>query len=381
MKWRRRSSLLLPLVMSVMLVTAACGSDGSDSDGSSSEGSSSSSGDAVATAQEALDGYTDTAALEYPEPPGSFDPGTHKVAIISCGQTGIGCQQMSEFAQDAAAAIGWEASPTLDGKFDPNQQAAYVQQVIQQGYDAIILASIDAKSIQAAIDAANAADIPVACIMCENAGMEDQVIDTTTGGYNGGLALSTFVTVAVGGKGNIVGFDDKSFPIVGSRMTGLKDGLEKYCPECTFTTEDFPTSDLAKPGPPTWNGFLSANPPGKVQLVAGPYDFMSLPAAKTTQQAGRDDPLITGFDAYSEFVKAIETQDPPTAAATIAAPFEYAGWAAMDEVARVVAGEDTWDASKLPVAVVDKDNASEFSDGYLKPPFSVPDTFTELWGK
>ena len=36
--------------------------------------------------------------------------------------------------------------------------------------------------------------------------------------------------------------------------------------------------------------------------------------------------------------------------------------------------------SKLPVAVVDKSNASEFSNGYLKPPFSVPDMFTELWG-
>ena len=184
---------------------------------------------------------------------------------------------MSEFAQNAAAAAGWEASPTFDGKFDPNQQAAYVQQALNQGYDAIILASIDAKSIQAAIDAADAADVPVACIMCENAGVEEQVMDATTGGYNGGLALSTFVTVAVGGKGNIVGFDDKSFPIVAARMTGLQDGLKEYCPDCTYSQEDFPTTDLAKPGPPTWNGFLSANPPGKVQLVAGPYDFMSLP--------------------------------------------------------------------------------------------------------
>lgn len=377
MKWRTRSRLALPIVVTAMLVTAACGSDDTGSEDSPSEGSG---GDVVAAAEEALAGYTDTDGLEYPEPPGAFDPGTHKVAIISCGQTGIGCQQMSEFAQDAAAAIGWEASSTLDGQFDPNRQAAYIQQVVQQGYDAIILASIDAKSVQAAIDAATEADIPIACIMCENEGMEEQVMDTTTGGYNGGMALSTFVTVAVGGEGAIVGFDDKSFPIVGSRMVGLADGLEEYCPDCTFSTEDFPTTDLAKPGPPTWNGFLSANPPGKVKLVAGPYDFMSLPAAKTTQQAGREDPLITGFDAYSEFVKAISAQDPPTAAATIAAPFEYASWAAMDNVARVVAGEEPWDASELPVAVVTKDNADEFGDGYLKPPFDVADTFSELWG-
>lgn len=374
---------LVPLALFALVATACSDSNSTDNPPATTtaptDTSTPSGDDGLAQATTALAGYTDTSGLEYAKPTDAFDPGVHKVAIISCGQTGIGCQQMSAFAQDAAKAMGWQTSETLDGKFDPNQQAAHVQQSLNQGYDAIILASIDAKSISAAIDAANAADVPVACIMCENIGMEDKVIDTTTGGYNGGMALSTFVTVALKGEGNVVGFDDKSFPIVGTRMQGLEEGLAKYCPACSYSQSEFPTTDLAKPGPPTWTGFLAANPPGKVQLVAGPYDFMSLPAAKTTQQAGRTDPLITGFDAYSEFVKAIADADPPTAAATIAAPFQYAGWAAMDEVARVVNGMPTWDASKLPVAVVDKDNASEFLDGYLKPPFDVPQMFEALW--
>ena len=380
MKYGHRTRVLVPLALVVMLV-AACSSSGGGSTGTTTP-SGSASGGGLAEATTALAGYTDTSGLTYVKPTEAFTPGVHKVAIISCGQTGIGCQQMSAFAQDAAKAMGWTASPTLDGKFDPSQQAAYVQQALNQGYDAIILASIDAKSISAAIDAAAAKKVPVACIMCENPELEaaGKVIDTTTGGYNGGYALSTFVTVTLGGKGNVVGFDDKSFPIVAARMTGLKEGLAKYCPACTYSQEQFPTTDLAKPGPPTWTGFLAANPPGKVQLVAGPYDFMSLPAAKTTAQAGRDDPLITGFDAYSEFVAAIGSGDPSTAAATIAAPFEYAGWAAMDQVARVVNGKPTWKSNTMPVAVVDKSNASEFSKGYLSPPFSIPDLFNGLWG-
>ena len=209
MKLRQRGRYLAPLAVLVLFVTAACGSPTPataepepDTDGPESSSSwANLLTTPMAAATEALAGYTNTDGLEYPEPPGAFDPGTHKVAIISCGQTGIGCQQMSEFAQKLRPAAGWEASPTFDGKFDPNQQAAYVQQALNQGYDAIILASIDAKSIQAAIDAANAAGVPVACIMCENAGMEDQVMDATTGGYNGGLALATFVTVAVGRQG------------------------------------------------------------------------------------------------------------------------------------------------------------------------------------
>jgi ABC-type sugar transport system substrate-binding protein len=380
MKIRFHGKIVL-VAASVAILATACGSSSGSSTTASSSSTTSASGGSTADAAAALATYTNTAGLQYAKPDAPFAVGSHKVAIISCGQTGIGCQQMSAFAQEAAKAAGWTASPTLDGKFDPNQQAAYVQQALNQGYDAIILASIDAKSISAAIDAAVAKKVPVACIMCENPDFAGKVIDTTTGGYPGGYALSTWMAVTVQGKGNIVGFDDKSFPIVGTRMKGIQEGLAKYCPACTFSVQQFPTTDLAKPGPPTWTGFLAANPPGKVQIVAGPYDFMSLPAAKTSAQAGRTDPLLTGFDAYSEFVKAIGAGDPPTAGATVAAPFEYCSWAAMDEVARVVAGQPTWDASKLPVAVVDKDNASQFSDGYLKTPFSTPDYFKTQWTK
>jgi ABC-type sugar transport system substrate-binding protein len=360
---------------------AACSSSSGTANSSTPASAGSSAGSGLDAAKADLAKFEDTSSLVYAKPTEAFSPGTHKVMIISCGQTGIGCQQMSAFAQDAAKAMGWTASPTEDGKFDPNQQAAYVNQAVNQGYDAIILASIDAASISAAIDAAVAKKIPIACIMCENPNFTGPVIDTTTGGYPGGHALAAFVAVTLGGKGAVVGFDDKSFPIVATRMQGLKEGLATYCPACTYSQEEFPTSDLSKPGSPTWSAYLSSHPAGTVNFMAGPYDFMSLPAAKVSQQAGRDDIKMSGFDAYSGWVQAIASGNPPAAAATIAAPFEYCAWAAMDEVARVVAGKATWDASKLPVAVVDKSNAAQFTQGYLKPPFDVPTTFKTLWGK
>lgn len=382
-------------------LVAGCSSSGSSSSSSaesapavessapapSAEASAAPTGDAnteasgLEEAQTESARYQDTAGLVYPEPPGASDPGTGRVAIISCGQVGIGCQQMSAFAVEAAKAAGWEPSEVFDGLFDPSVQAKFVQQAINEKYDAIILASIDAASISAAIDAANAANIPVACITCENPGFEGKVLDATPGGYDGGRALSAYVTTILNGKGNVVGFDDKSFPIVGARMQGLKEGLAEFCPDCTYSQLDFPTSDLSQPGPPTWTGFLSANPEGTVDFVAGPYDFMSLPAAKTSAQAGRTTPLIGGFDAYSEFVKAIETGDPPTAVVTVAAPFEYNAWSAMDLVARAKAGAELWDATKMPSALVTKENAAQFKDGYLSPPFKVADFYKKLWGK
>ena len=46
----------------------------------------------------------------------------------------------------------------------------------------------------------------------------------------------------------------------------------------------------------------------------------------------------------------------------------------------MVNGKATWESNTMPVAVVDKDNAAEFSKGYLSPPFSIPDLFNGLWG-
>lgn len=374
---------------------AACSSSGAA--GGASEAPASAAASAAASADASADPnteasgleqakteaarYQDTAGLVYPEPPGANDPGVGKVAIISCGQTGIGCQQMSAFAVDAAKAAGWEPSEVLDGLFDPSVQAKYVQQAVNEGYDAIILASIDAASISAAIDAANQAGIPVACITCYNPGFEGKVIDAAPNGEEGGVALATWITSNFEGKATVVGVDDKSFPIVGARMKGVQAGLAQYCPECTYSQIDFPTSELSQAGPPTWTGFLSANPEGTVDFVAGPYDFMSLPAAKTSAQAGRVTPLIGGFDAYTEFVTAIEKGDPATAVVTVAAPFEYSAWSAMDLVARAKAGADLWTANTMPSALVTKANASEFSKGYLSPPFDTATFFKTSWGK
>lgn len=397
MKLGNRGAVIAALALTGLL--AACSSSSSDSETSqapvASEASAAASVEASAPASEDANTeasgleeaktesarYQDTAGLVYPEPPGANDPGTGKVAVISCGQVGIGCQQMSAFAVEAAKAAGWEPSEVLDGLFDPSVQAKYVQQAINEGYDAIILASIDAASISAAIDAANEAGIPVACVTCYNPGFEGKVLDAAPDGVDGGVALATWVTSTFEGKANVVGIDDKSFPIVAARMKGLQEGLAKYCPECTYSQIDFPTSELSQPGPPTWTGFLSANPEGTVDFAAGPYDFMSLPAAKTSAQAGRMTPLIGGFDAYTEFVTAIEKGDPPTAAVTVAAPFEYAAWAAMDLVARAKAGAETWTANTMPSALVTKENAAEFSKGYLSPPFDTAEFFKGLWGK
>ena len=69
-------------------------------------------------------------------------------------------------------------------------------------------------------------------------------------------------------------------------------------------------------------------------------------------------------------------------AATTAAPFPYCSWGAVDQIARIKAGKETWDSSALPIALVTKDNADKFTGAFFSPPdFDYKAMFAKLWGK
>jgi len=387
---KRNIHLLPTLALALALVAASCGSDDAATtpddtaisesapvaEGSVAEGSVAES-DLVSEARSKVAELTALGGIEFPGPTEGFDIGERRVAIISCGQAGIGCQQMTEFATAAAEAAGWTPSPTFDGEFDPALQAGFVEQAINEEYDAIVLASIDAASIKAALDAAETAGIPVACIMCENEGFDGAIIDATTGGVPGGEAIGWWIVADSGGESNSILFNDSAFPIVGQRMIGIQSILDQ-CEGCTHSTIDIPTTDLSAPGPPTWTGALAANPAGSFDYAIAPYDFFSIPFANTAIEQGRTEIKIGGFDAWSEMVRAIGAGDEGVNV-TVAAPFEYAAWAAIDQVGRQLAGVDGWDSTSLPVRLVTADNASSFSNGYFEPDFNVTEFFGDLW--
>ena len=380
------ATLLASLAMLVFAV--GCGSSNKSSSSTSSSTSSATStgggsaqgSSGQAQAQAALPGLEKTTGLNWEKPTQAFNPGKGKVAIISCGNAGINCLKGSQDAVAAAKAIGWTPSPILDGQFTPAKQAGFVQQAIQQKYDGIILVSIDANSIKAAVDAAAAAHIPIACVMCVNPAFAGKVIDVSSGGIAEGEAIGTWAAANAKKGEKIVAFDDKSFPIVAVRRENALKKLSQYCPDCSVQKMDFPTTDLMKPGPPTFTALLNANPSGSLTVVMAPYDPMAIPAAKTAAQLGRTDFKLSGYDASPDYLTLIKNGT-GGAAATTTSPFPYCSWGAMDEVARVHAGKQPWTANRLPSVLVTKDNADQFSSGFLNPDFDFRAMFKKLWGK
>lgn len=379
----RRGIATLAIV--ALLGLAACGGDDDQASTTTATDAAATAdagngGGGIEAAKAAVAEHTKTSGVEFPQPSEEFDPGTGKVAVISCGQAGINCKQGSDDVRAAAKAMGWESSPVFDGEFAPAKQAGYVQQAIREGYDAIVLVSIDANSIKAALDEAKAKDIPVSCVMCTNAGVGD-VIDVTTNGKADGEAIADFITADSDGKAKLLAYDDKSFPIVRARVDAMNARLAEVCPDCEVEEATIATTDLTKPGPPTWTAALAKYPQGSIDYVMSPYDPFAIPFSKTAEQRGRTDLKIGGYDASPDFVSLIKTGDGP-AAVTTAAPFPYAAWGALDQVARVKAGKETWESTTLPVALVTKDNAAEFDDAFFSPDdFDYQGLFKRLWGK
>jgi ribose transport system substrate-binding protein len=379
-----RSRVLAASVAALAMVVfvAGCGDDESSSSGESTSASAASKeSGGKADAQAAVEKFQQTSGVEWPQPTESFDPGTGKVAVISCGNAGINCLKGSEDAQAAAKAMGWEPSPIFDGEFTPAKQAGFVQQAVQESYDGIILVSIDANSIKAALDAAVAKKIPIACVMCVNPDWEGKVIDVSTGGVAEGEAIGSWVAANTDSSKKIVGFDDKSFPIVAERRTNAIAKIEEYCPDCQVEEADYPTTDLSKAGQPTFSGTLNANPSGSLGTVMAPYDPAAIPMAKAAEQQGRTDFKMTGYDASPDYLTMIKAGT-GGAAATTAVPFPYCSWGAMDQVARIKAGKEPWESNRLPSALVTADNADDFGEfGFFTPDFDFEAKFKELWGQ
>lgn len=387
---RIRSRVPLALVASLALTAGAAGC-GSSSDSSSSSGSAKTTSSSANTSSSADSGkqaaaaevkkFEDTASLKWPQPSQKFNPGTGKVAVISCGNAGINCLQGSKDVQAAAKAMGWTPSPIFDGQFTPAKQAGFVQQAIQQKYDAIVLVSIDANSIKAAVDAAAAKKIPIACVMCVNPAFKGKVVDVSSGGVAEGQALGDWIAANAKTDATVLAFDDKSFPIVAVRRQNAIDQLTKYCPTCKVDKADFPTSDLSKAGAPTFTAALASHPSGQLDFVMPPYDPAAIPFAKAAEQQGRTDFKMTGYDASPDYLTLIKAGT-GGAAATTAAPFPYSSWGAMDQVARMKAGQQPWSSDRLPSALVTAANADQFGKfGFLTPTFDFKQKFMQLWGK
>ncbi|WP_458414273.1 ribose ABC transporter substrate-binding protein RbsB [Schinkia sp. CFF1] len=221
---------------------------------------------------------------------------------------------------------------TIDAQNDPAKQTSDVEDLIQQGVDALIINPTDSSAIVAAIESANNAGIPVITVDRSAEGGE-VVSHIASDNVAGGKMAGEFILKQLGNKGKIVELEG----IPGSsaareRGEGFHsavdgvDGVEVIAKQAA----DF---DRAK-GLTVMENILQSNK--DIQAVFAHNDEMALGALEAITAAGLKDVVVVGFDATDDAVKAVQEG---RMAATVAQKPDQIGEKGVATAVSVVKGE------------------------------------------
>jgi ribose transport system substrate-binding protein len=381
---RRRIGALCLLFGVLGLATglAACGgSSGSGSTESTGAETSAAGGDesaVVAKAKKEIEAHESLAEPNMPKPPsGTYDPGVHKVAIISCGQAAPACAAQSQYTEEAAKAIGWEPSPILDPEFSAGKITAFINQAITEGYEAIVYASANPFTSASATHAAEKAGLAQVAFNSPADPAFPQVPSVLPSTEERGNLVADWIIASSDGEpGTIQIFSDQAYEQVQQQLAGVREVLET-CSACEFEETQVTTAELTKPGPPYFTAALAQHP--DTSYFVAPYDSAAIPMGKTVADQGLSDIKVTGFDGAPEAIQQISAGKGMSM--TVTSPFEYAAWVSVDMAARILAGAKTWDAEQLPNRVVTADDVSQFEEFWKVEDFDFKSMFEKSWGK
>ncbi len=321
-----------------------------------------------------------------PKPTTSVSPGTRQVAVISVGQSTPGASNTALAVQQAIKAIGWTAPATYDGMFSATTASGDMETAINNGAQALILIALTPSTVASAIQLAESKNVALICVLCGP--------PSTFAAYPGmvgvepsptaiGAAQAEWVTVNSKGTAKVWVYQDNEFAETIAQTSAAISTLHKDCPKCRVHTAQTQAGDEQAPGIPVLAGVLAANPKGTINDIIAPYDSAAADFATFAQQDGRPEINFLGYAGLPDFFDEIAEGTPPGAKADVSIPLPYMGWAAIDEAARVLAKQPTWNANNLGVALITRANVNKFNatDPYVAPNFNFKAMFLKLWGK
>ncbi len=271
-------------------------------------------------------------------------PKGKKIAIITCGSLGIGCVFGAKGAQEAAAALGWTSS-VIDGKFDPSTWNTAVQQAVAGGADGVILLAVNPALIQGGLDRARAAKIPVVDVFQPKfPGAPAIDGDVTSDHAAAGVTVANWIASDSGGKAHVLILDVSEFPEVMKRNDALAIELARVCPTCKIERQRFGAALAAQRLAPLVTAQLREHP--DIGYVTGPYDATGTFIAQGVRQA-----QATGKVKYVNFEGnpiGFELMKGGEQAAEMAVASPFAGWLAVDVLARKFAGQPVPDEVSIP---------------------------------
>ena len=241
-------------------------------------------------------------------------------------------------AAEAAAEEAGLKTTLFDGKGDVTEWNRGMSQAVAQHADGIITVGASPELMKGPMAAALAAKIPV--------------VDTLTADQAAPLVPGTFAHVSISfrhsgelqadyaiaksnGKAHVLILGDNEFPGEVTRVEGMQHEFKTLCPDCAVTVQDTQVGNLGVKLGQLTQTLLRRSP--DISLVMPTYDAQGIYVVPAIKAANLDKPVeVIGSDAVTSNLDWIRHGN--VQIADVGEPDVWAGWAAVDEIARAMLG-------------------------------------------
>jgi len=255
-------------------------------------------------------------------------------------------RDLEEAMIETAKRLGLTLNITA-AEFDPNKQAAQVEDFIVQKVEALVVCPVNSAGIGRSIAEANRAGIPV--FTADIAAQEgDVVCHIASDNLAGGRLAAQYLARVLDGKANIIIIDHPYVTSVIDRVQGFIDEIAKHPGMKILARPD--GEGQREKAMKVMEDMLQAHP--EVNAVFGINDDSALGALAAIEAAGRQEIIIVGYDATPDARAAIR-RGSNLKADVIQYP-KRIGQTTIETVVKYLNGEPVPKVIPVEVGIVDK---------------------------
>ncbi len=243
-----------------------------------------------------------------------------------------------------------------DAQLNVAQQISSVENLIAQNVDVILLNAVDSSAIVPAVEAANAAGIPVVCldVMAEGGEVASFIAsNNVAAGELGG----EFIADYLGGEGTVVILDGPPISSFQQRAEGFENALSNY-PGIEIVQHINAVENSATAFVTAADNILSAHP--ELDAVLAVNDYGSIAVEAAVSSAGKDFGVVSvGIDGMTDATSAI--MDGDVVVGSVAQQPAEMGRIGVQTAIKLINGEEVAAVIDVPLEMLSKDNAADFT--------------------
>lgn len=313
-------SVVAGLAASILVLTTACGSGGTNEGGSAAGGSE------------------EPYRIEF-----SFGQSIHPFFVA-----------MQKGAEDAAEELGVELS-TSSADFNLQTQVENIENALQKQVDAILVNPVDSEALATTVVQATSQDVPVFAVDINISGADVTSFIASDNVEIGRMAGEAIVE-KLGGEGDVALIGWPAVSSTRDREAGFKEAIEaapgiNLVATSGDATERTAALDAAE-------NILQSNP--NLDAIFGANEAGALGALGAAEAQGKSDLYIVGVDATPDLLSAIQ-KGTQVEAAIAQDPYQM-GKIAVEQAVKALDGEDVEAEIPVPVELITRDNVQEFID-------------------